>query len=192
MKIVTITAPTCSGKSTIESELERLGWHKVVSHTTRKPRVGEVHRRHYHFVGENFFDLNRHDFLEYLTFNGSYYGVHKDSLPKDGVAVIVCEPHGANQISAWCAAKGISMAKTYLDVPVRVQMQRFMERCKTELAHNPDSVKVLASRLQYMVEVESKWKDSLSDFLVYRMDVGEPRETALAFKKAIEHVLGET
>lgn len=48
-----LTGPTASGKNTIASYIEGLGPYKrVVTHTTRPIRPGEVEGRHYYFVSE--------------------------------------------------------------------------------------------------------------------------------------------
>lgn len=50
--------------------------HLSVSHTTRAPREGEVHGRHYHFVDRSTFEhmIGRGEFLEHAEVYGNYYG----------------------------------------------------------------------------------------------------------------------
>ncbi len=46
-----LTGPTASGKNAIASYLEKVGgYRRIVTHTTRPLRPGEVHGQHYHFV----------------------------------------------------------------------------------------------------------------------------------------------
>ena len=47
-----------------------------VSHTTRKPRPGEVHGKHYYFVSQEEFDkVNAaNGFVEHATVHGNSYG----------------------------------------------------------------------------------------------------------------------
>lgn len=74
-----ICGPSGSGKSTLLKELfkefpETFGF--SVSHTTRKPRPGEEHGIHYHFVTveEMREAIERKEFIENAEFSGNMYG----------------------------------------------------------------------------------------------------------------------
>ena len=102
-KIVTIVGPSGSGKSTLEAKLVNLASYygnnisKCVSHTSRSPRQGEIEGKDYYFVDVEFFKNNKSDFIEYVEFGNSTYGLHKDSI-SDGLNILVAEPSGYNQI----------------------------------------------------------------------------------------------
>ncbi|WP_028498090.1 guanylate kinase [Microvirgula aerodenitrificans] len=76
--IFIVTAPSGAGKTTLVAAL--LAADKQVqlsvSYTTRAPRDGETHGRHYHFVDRTTFEsmIDRGDFLEYAEVYGNYYG----------------------------------------------------------------------------------------------------------------------
>ena len=76
--IFIVTAPSGAGKTTLVAAL--LAADKQVqlsvSYTTRAPRAGEPHGRHYHFVDRATFEsmIDRGDFLEYAEVYGNYYG----------------------------------------------------------------------------------------------------------------------
>ncbi|AVY93367.1 MAG: guanylate kinase [Microvirgula sp.] len=76
--IFIVTAPSGAGKTTLVAAL--LAADKQVqlsvSYTTRAPRDGETHGRHYHFVDRATFEsmIDRGDFLEYAEVYGNYYG----------------------------------------------------------------------------------------------------------------------
>lgn len=77
-EIYVIAAPSGAGKTSLvkalTEQIDELG--PSVSHTTRKPRPGEVDGVHYHFVDHDRFPsmIERGDFLEHAEVYGNYYG----------------------------------------------------------------------------------------------------------------------
>jgi len=74
-----ISGPSGVGKSTLIARLfvthpEKFGF--SISHTTRKPRPGEVDGKHYYFVDCNrFLELiDEGAFIEHAQFSGNFYG----------------------------------------------------------------------------------------------------------------------
>lgn len=105
LKLITLTGPSCSGKTTLLNELvANHGYQNVVSHTTRPPRSGEVNGRDYHFVDNQAFveDAHEGEFLENVIFNGYRYGVSQQEVYKANqagkTAVVIVEPKGLIQI----------------------------------------------------------------------------------------------
>ena len=93
--MILLTGPSASGKTEIAKELFKLfGIKKVVTHTTRDMRVGEVQDVDYHFVSkEEFLKLKDEDaFVETTFYNNNYYGTSKKELGND--KVIVVDPKG--------------------------------------------------------------------------------------------------
>lgn len=80
MKFVCIMGGTNSGKSTVEQYLEKMGFTRSISYTTRKPQVRdgilETHGKEYRFVTvEKFMDLvAKGHIIEYEKYNDNYYG----------------------------------------------------------------------------------------------------------------------
>ena len=76
--LVIISAPSGTGKSTVCRKLlqRRKELRYSVSCTTRAPRPGEKHGRHYQFLGADDFKrrVQRHEFLEWAMVHGHYYG----------------------------------------------------------------------------------------------------------------------
>ncbi|KAG2201106.1 hypothetical protein INT46_007492 [Mucor plumbeus] len=78
-KIFVISGPSGSGKSTLLKRLfneypSTFGF--SISHTTRKPRVGEVDGKDYHFVEKDDMikEVEEGKFIESATFSGNMYG----------------------------------------------------------------------------------------------------------------------
>ncbi len=82
-----LSAPSGAGKTTlIQSILKRLeasgGLAFSVSHTTRRPRAGEVDGQDYHFVEHDHFQrmIVEDRFLEWAEVHGHYYGTASDEV----------------------------------------------------------------------------------------------------------------
>ena len=79
-----IAAPSGCGKtSLVKALLENFKNLAVsVSHTTRKPRKGEIDGENYHFVSNETFEkmISNNDFLEYAEVFGSMYGTAKNNI----------------------------------------------------------------------------------------------------------------
>jgi guanylate kinase len=78
-KVIVITAPSGTGKTTLARKLMSIYKNIVfsVSATTRPPREGEVHGKDYYFLSKDEFreKVENGDFLEWEEFyNGSLYG----------------------------------------------------------------------------------------------------------------------
>lgn len=73
-----ISAPSGAGKTSLVAAIrERLGDLELsVSHTTRKPREGEVDGEHYHFVSRSEFEaeIEADSMLEHAVVFGNLYG----------------------------------------------------------------------------------------------------------------------
>lgn len=103
-----VSAPSGAGKTTLcdrlSGELPNLAF--SVSHTTRKPRVGEEHGREYYFVTDDEFGkmVESGSFVEWAEVHGNRYGTSKDELSRlfaDGRDVILdIDTQGAMQIQA--------------------------------------------------------------------------------------------
>lgn len=89
--MILITGASASGKTETAKELGVLyGVRKVVTHTTRDKRVGEVDGIDYHFVTkEEFIQLKNLDaFVETTVYNNNYYGTSKKEIADDKVLVV--------------------------------------------------------------------------------------------------------
>lgn len=92
---------SASGKTEVAKMLGKLfGVRKVVTHTTRKMRIGEVDGIDYNFVTrETFLSLRDQDyFVETVEYNDNFYGT---SLAEMGTnKVLIIEPTGLKPIKA--------------------------------------------------------------------------------------------
>lgn len=104
--LIVVSAPSGGGKGTILKEMftgdARL--RLSVSGTTRAPRPGEVHGKHYYFLSKEEFEglLAQGQVLEYTQYCGNYYGTLREPVEKwlsEGLDVILeIEVDGGQQI----------------------------------------------------------------------------------------------
>ena len=101
-----IAAPSGCGKtSLVKALLESSKSLTVsVSHTTRKPRKGEIDGENYHFVSNETFEqmISNNDFLEYAEVFGNMYGTAKtniyEKLDSDISIILEIDWQGARQV----------------------------------------------------------------------------------------------
>jgi len=103
-----VSAPSGAGKTSLVASLLRELDDVVlsVSHTTRKPRPGEIDGQHYHFVSaENFLDMiEAGDLLEHAKVFDNFYGTSRAAVAGQmdaGLDVILeIDWQGARQVRA--------------------------------------------------------------------------------------------
>ena len=89
-----------SGKSTIRNALTSHGIKKIITYTTRSPRVSEVDGMDYNFIDQKLFKKMDQDnlFIGTTCYVGNYYSTFKEDLEKnnnkDSDCVIVVDKEG--------------------------------------------------------------------------------------------------
>lgn len=133
--LVTVTAPTCSGKNYLINQLvASRGFNRIVSTTTRKPRSGEVHGKDYFFVSQSEFDRQKASnwFAEYNQFNGSWYGVSKNILNQtitaSNLPVLILDPNGVSTYKEICKAGGFDIFTIYVSTVENTRIERLIRR----------------------------------------------------------------
>lgn len=166
--IVTLTGPACSGKSTLEKLLAINGFAPAISTTTRTPRDGETDGVDYHFVDRSHFEQMHRDghLIEHVEFNGSYYGLGSAEISRlaelGKPATVVCEPQGAQNIYAYAIAKQWECVRIFIDCPVEVLLQRYLQRFLNDYQKSPEpaTISIFTRRLVTIVEKELLWTKS--------------------------------
>jgi len=169
--ILTLTGPSCSGKSTLEARLKQAGFENVISTTTRPMRKGEVDGQSYYFVSPEAFKKNAAEgaYIEQVEFNGNLYGVSACEVErvfaKSKPVVVVVEPEGLRQVREYGLQKGIRIVSVFVNNPYSVIAKRFLERMIQDFIvggiGNPEGAeKVLdtySKRLSVMMGEETHW-----------------------------------
>ncbi len=112
-----ISAPSGAGKSTIlkrvMAEVENLVF--SISHTTRRPRPGEIDGHAYHFVDRETFTRLRNagGFLEWAEVHGNFYGTSREAVETEtgqGRDVILdIDVQGAEQLRKGTDVNAVSI-----------------------------------------------------------------------------------
>jgi guanylate kinase len=169
--ILTLTGPSCAGKTTLEKRLKTEGFAQVISHTTREPRAGEEDGKAYYFVDKSEFKrLNATDFfIECVEFNGNYYGVSAKEVQRVAEQrkpiVVIVEPEGLIQVRDYCRQKGWNIYSVFIDNPGDVIAHRFLERMLGDFssaiaAGTADKViDTYSKRLGIMLKDECYWAE---------------------------------
>ena len=105
--LLIVSSPSGAGKTTLTNALRTnvSGLLFSVSHTTRKPRAGEVHGREYYFVDRPEFErLVREDtFLEWAVVHDNLYGTSRAEIERASTArglIFDVDHQGARQIKS--------------------------------------------------------------------------------------------
>ncbi|KAL6491435.1 hypothetical protein MHYP_G00017800 [Metynnis hypsauchen] len=92
---VVLSGPSGAGKSTLlkmlMKEFEGLFGFSV-SHTTRKPRPGEVNGKDYHYVSREVMQagISNGEFIEHAEFSGNLYGTSKAAVQEVQARNLIC------------------------------------------------------------------------------------------------------
>ncbi|ULU11675.1 hypothetical protein L3Y34_015231 [Caenorhabditis briggsae] len=104
---IVLSGPSGGGKSTILTKAMKEypnSFAFSVSHTTRQPRAGEEHGKHYYFTEKEKMQamIKNGEFLEHATFSGNTYGTSKktvEEIEKSGkICVLDIELQGVRNI----------------------------------------------------------------------------------------------
>jgi len=177
--MVILIAPSGAGKTKVEAMLEKLGFIRVISYTTRKPREGEIEGVSYHFITEDKFKelFDAGFFAEYTNFSGAHYGAAKKDIIPNAVAVF--EPNGLQQIKD----QSYEHISFYIDVPEETRRDRMLKR-------NDDTVAVEKRILNDRTAFKDA-KESV-DFIVENIDIDQTVEkiiTIISEEKAKRRIL---
>lgn len=100
--LLILTGKTASGKDTVIGEILKKNplFGKVLTTTSRKPRINEKNKRDYNFISEKDFieKIKQGEFLEYVNYGGNYYGTQKSQLNSQSNLIWKIDPSRAGQI----------------------------------------------------------------------------------------------
>lgn len=121
-----LVGPSASGKTEATKILiEKYNLKKLVTYTTRNMRVHEVNGKDYHFISkEEFMDkIKNNFFIEYVEYNGNFYGTSKADLSSD--KVVILEPAG---VRAYVEKAKDLIKICYLRTSIEYRLRRMIER----------------------------------------------------------------
>lgn len=154
-RLLVISAPSGTGKTTLCRLLmdQFKGISYSVSHTTRKPRAGEVHGTDYHFVSVEEFErmIEGQELVEWARVHDNYYGTSlkfiRESLDQGRDILLDIDVQGAANIRA-----------VYPEAVTLFIMPPSMEALRERLGkRGTDSPEVIETRIKNAVmEMEQK------------------------------------
>jgi uncharacterized protein len=123
--VIVLIGESGSGKSSVEKILMTKGFNKIVSVTTRMPRIGEIDGVDYHFITQEQFNdyLRNKELAENVSYNGNSYGIRKKDC-KDN-SVVAVEPGGLKQL---IAQKDLNVKSVYLNAPENFRALNMLKR----------------------------------------------------------------
>lgn len=128
--VIVLLGASGTGKSTLENVLSsKYDFKKIVSYTTREPRVSEVAGRDYNFVDNTIFnDLINNDVLaEWDEYSGNrYYGTMKSDYTRED-KVVVLTPNGLRQLKKSIPNENIFSILVESGLGTRIK--RYIDRC---------------------------------------------------------------
>ena len=198
--LITLTGPTCGGKTTIHRELvNHHGVRPIVSTTTRKPRVGEVEGSDYYFISEEESrEIERQGgFAELVTFNGTRYGVTKHEMQRftgHGLGVVILEPNGVRQYRDLSEKLGFKQFTVFISCHTSTRVDRLKERFLNDL--NPlvdagsqrgveQTVNTYVKRLYAALTEEQHWVGEWKWDLRLDTDNSAPDQLARSIMEAV-------
>lgn len=210
--LVTLTAPSCGGKSYLFNYIrDEAKLPCLISTTTRRPRAGEVDGVDYHFITEEEsirLELAG-ELAELAIYRGVRYGVTKQEFfsklnSDEKVAFLIVEPSGIGHYAKPAIDAGAHHLKVYIDTEWEVRLARLKNRLmsdilaavpldahfnkhRDEAAMCQDTLSAVMphfDRLVAMTSIENTWKDMVEWDLIVSGDDGAHANT----KKILEAV----
>lgn len=159
--LITLTAPTCAGKSIILSQLLKNGYQRIVSTTTRAQRVNEIEGEDYYFISESeSLALEKAGaFAELVTFLGVRYGVTHQEMEnkKTGKpSVVILEPGGVAKYEKYCVENGWQIYKVFVEITESVRIERLNQRTASEISKCEPNDSIFCNEIQSIVETHTK------------------------------------
>lgn len=175
--LITLTAPTASGKSFLLEALVKSGFERIVSTTTRNPRKGEREGIDYYFIDNErskAIEANN-GFAELVEFQGLRYGVTNEEFESkmggEFAPIIILSPDGIAQYEHLCRSKGWNIFTVYVHLVESERIQRLNERTILDLHASVTSwsasyeaidkiVRQHTKRIQGLMQDERLWANT--------------------------------
>lgn len=157
-QIFILVGPSGSGKTTLGKMLEeRMGIPEVISHTTRKPRVGEVNGRDYYFVSDKTF--HSLDKIESVVYAGNSYCVSREEIDNklkiNEKIYVVTDINGAMQVK-----------KAYGEIVTIIFISLSLIRMGWRMFKRGDSFGKIKDRILYCIRNKEGKNHSHADYVI--------------------------
>lgn len=156
-KIIAICGKSAAGKDTLlQAMLETLGdkANKIISHTTRPPREGEVSGVNYHYITDDEFlhKIWHNEMLETAKYRNWWYGTAVEALSEDKINIGVFNRKGLDALKK--DKRDLDLFTIYITASDKTRLLRSLYR-----EEEPDVAEIVR---RYQAD-EEEWKD-FADF----------------------------
>ena len=163
--IIVLVGPSGSGKTSIGDVLTaEHGVPKLVTTTTREPRMGEVDGVDYYF--REFSELDSDAFVEQTIYNGNRYGLTKDevdrSLERHNVVHVSLDQSGAEAVK-------VAYPEETCIVFVSITEEEMVRRMK----NRGDTADEIQSRIDFCRRTNELTPLSITDLEIINEDIEE-------------------
>lgn len=190
MALVILSGQTCSGKRLVQNALVEMGYSKIVTNTTRKPKEGED----YNYLSLEMFDsLNKKGSLIATDkCRNDWFGLSiatmLDVLEENPNAVICLTPEGAKKLRNYLIANKMPHVMAFIDGDMQTIVGELTKRRDENSLSNNDYIESLV----HLIEHESKWAETVKKQtyfdICFDMATSSPNEIALVAETIDKHV----
>lgn len=166
-KLILLIGCSTSGKNTFRDFLQILGIPKLISHTTRPIRQGEVNGETYHYITEK--EFKKLDKLEYTYYAGNYYGLSREEIEKHNEDLVCCivDIKGVESIRKNYGKENIVVIN--LNISLKEMVKRLYKRGSSE--------EEISERIKYTLENDEIKNDFLiADYTIRNNDFTKAKQ----------------
>lgn len=165
-KIILITAPSGSGKTSIVNHLMKKFPQLAfsVSATTRSPRDNEKNGQHYYFINENEFreKIHNKEFLEWeMVYEGKYYGTLKSDIERiwkeNKIPVLDIDVQGAIHVQQQYPVNTIAI---FIQAPSTEELKR---RLKLRGSETEESLQARLNKSSYEMTFKKHFENIITN-----------------------------
>ena len=170
--MILLVGASASGKTEVAKLLHaKYGIRKVITHTTRTIREGEVNGVDYHFVDKTTFLALKETnfFVETTLYNGNFYGTSFPEIGDDKVLIV-----DANGLKAFRALHDDHIVTFYMEASPTTRMNRMLYRgdgledAKRRIENDDvDFSAVRVGKTDFVIDTETITIEQVAD-IVYR------------------------
>lgn len=165
-KIILITAPSGSGKTSIVNHLMKKFPQLAfsVSATTRQPRDNEKNGQHYYFINEKEFreKIHNKEFLEWeMVYEGKYYGTLKSDIERiwkeNKIPVLDIDVQGAIHVQQQYPVNTIAI---FIQAPSAEELKR---RLKLRGSETDESLQARLNKSSYEMTFKKHFENIITN-----------------------------